>query len=186
MEIERFDDIEDVVLIKPRVFSDERGYFLESFNESKFKKATGFDVKFIQDNESLSKKGTLRGFHYQKPPFAQAKLVRVVKGEVLDVVVDLRPKSKTYGHFKSFLLNEANKHQLFVPRGFAHAFLVLQDDTIFSYKVDNFYAPDHDAGIIYSDDTLNIEWPLTDDELIISEKDQNLISLKQYFENPHF
>ena len=186
MLLEKFDDLKDVLLIKPRVFKDNRGYFLESYNQQKFEELTGIGTTFIQDNESESCYGTLRGLHFQKPPFAQAKLVRVVKGRVLDVALDLRPSSPTFGHHKSFILDDENKHQLYIPRGFAHAFLVLSESAIFSYKVDNSYAPDHDSGIIFSDETLKIDWPIATDDILVSEKDNTLQSFLEYKNNPDF
>ena len=171
-------EIQDVVIIEPRVFKDERGYFFESFNQQKFNEQLG-TINFVQDNESKSVFGTLRGFHFQKPPFAQAKLVRVVKGKVLDVVVDLRKDSDTYGEHFSIILSEENKKQLFVPRGFAHGYAVLEDNTIFQYKCDNFYSPENEAGIRYDDEDLNIDWKLKEEEVILSDKDKELKSLKE-------
>jgi len=179
-------EIEGLIVIEPRVFGDERGYFFESFNKTTFEKELGEKIDFIQDNESYSKKGTLRGLHYQKKPFAQAKLVRVINGEVLDVAVDLREESPTYGQHYSIILSGENKKQFFVPRGFAHAFLVLSETAVFAYKVDNSYAPDHDAGISYNDPEINIHWPIENSKLIISEKDKNLLSYSEYIENPQF
>ena len=161
-------------IIEPKMFKDERGYFFESFNKNKFKQITGIEINFIQDNEALSNKGTLRGLHFQKGEYAQAKLVRVVKGKVLDVVVDLRKDSDTYGEHFSIILSEENKKQLFVPRGFAHGYAVLEDNTIFQYKCDNFYSPENEAGIKYDDDDLNIDWKLKEEEIILSEKDTKL------------
>ncbi|WP_430811122.1 MULTISPECIES: dTDP-4-dehydrorhamnose 3,5-epimerase [unclassified Carboxylicivirga] len=166
-------DIQDLVLIKPTVFGDERGYFLESFNQDKFREQVG-DVNFIQVNESKSSFGVLRGLHYQKPPYTQAKLVRCIQGKVLDVVVDLRKDSPTYGQHLSFELSGENKHQLFVPRGMAHGFVVLSETAIFSYMVDNKYAPDYDSGIAWNDPQLNIDWQLPREQLILSAKDQLL------------
>lgn len=183
MNIQRF-DIEGLLLIKPRIFGDSRGYFFESFNKRKFEKELGFEVNFIQDNESKSGMGVLRGLHFQRPPFAQAKLVRVVEGEVLDVAVDLRIKSRTFGHSQTVILSSENKHQFFIPKGFAHGFIVLSDSAIFSYKVDNEYAPSHDDGIIYNDYQLDINWEL--DSVILSEKDQHLPSFEDYKLRPIF
>lgn len=185
MEIEKF-EIDDLALLKPNVFEDSRGYFLESYNESKLSHALGYNVNFVQDNESKSTFGILRGIHFQKPPFAQAKLVRVVEGEVLDVAIDLRKNSKTFGSYKSFILSGENKQQLFVPRGFGHAFLVKSETAIFSYKVDNYYAPQSDSGIIWNDDTLNIDWGLMSSDIKLSHKDQNLKSFNEYLLNPDF
>jgi len=164
--------------IQPQIFEDKRGYFIESYNHEAFKTATGLKVNFVQDNESKSSKGVLRGLHYQIGDSAQAKLVRVIKGKVLDVVVDLRPGSLTFGEHVSIVLSGENKTQFFVPRGFAHGFLVLEDYTIFSYKCDNFYNKEAEAGIIYNDRDLNIDWNFSEDQLIISEKDLLLPTLK--------
>jgi len=165
--------ISDLIIIEPTVFGDARGYFLESYNQNKFEEIIG-KTSFVQDNESKSSKGVLRGLHFQKPPFQQAKLVRCIEGEVLDVAVDIRKNSKTYGKHISVLLSGENKRQLFVPRGFVHGFLVLSDSATFAYKVDNIYAPDHDAGIRWNDKELNIQWGMEDSEVIISEKDAEL------------
>ena len=161
-------------IIEPTIFEDQRGYFFESFNQQKFNELTGTSVDFVQDNESLSSKGVLRGLHYQTGKFAQAKLVRVIKGSVLDVVVDIRKDSITYGQHFSLELSEINKKQLFVPRGFAHGFVVLSDNTIFSYKCDNLYNKESEGGIIYNDKTLNVDWKLSEKEFIISDKDKIL------------
>lgn len=161
-------------IIEPTIFGDERGYFFETFNKEQFKKQTGEEIEFVQDNEAFSNKGILRGLHFQKGAFAQAKLVRVVKGKVLDVVVDLRPNSETYGEHFSCILSEENKKQLFVPRGFAHGYSVLEDNTIFVYKCDNFYQPKSEGGIIYNDQTLQIDWMLSKDEILVSDKDKVL------------
>ena len=165
--------IEGLVIIDPTVFGDNRGYFLESYNEKEFKEVIG-NVSFVQDNESKSSKGVLRGLHFQKPPFAQAKLVRCIEGKVLDVVLDIRKNSKTYGqHFTTELSGE-NKKQVFIPRGFAHGFLVLSESAIFAYKVDNTYAPEHDAGIRWNDPIVNIQWGLSESEVLVSNKDAQL------------
>ncbi len=185
MEFEKC-DIPGLILLKPRVFEDDRGYFLEPFNKKIFSEVTGFEYPFVQDNESFSTYGTLRGIHFQKPPFAQAKLVRVISGKVLDVVIDLRENSDTYGYTASFMLNDQNKHQLLIPRGFGHAFCVLSPSAIFSYKVDNYYAPNHETGIIWNDPDLNIDWKIPGDEIILSEKDNNLPSFKSYKAHPIF
>jgi dTDP-4-dehydrorhamnose 3,5-epimerase len=178
MDIQKL-TIPSVLLIKPRVFSDERGYFMEAFNHNTFKEQTGLDINFVQDNESKSSYGVLRGLHFQSGPMAQAKLVRVVKGEVLDVAVDIRPDSPTYGQHVSARLSEENKHQLFVPRGFAHGFVVLSEEAIFCYKCDNFYSKEHDGGIKFDDPALGIDWIIPKADLIISEKDQGLPSLEE-------
>lgn len=163
--------LKDCFIIEPQIFKDQRGYFLETFNQKKFQELTGKTVDFVQDNESLSSKGVLRGLHYQTGIFAQAKLVRVIKGKVLDVAVDLRKDSPTFGQHFSIELSEENKLQLYIPRGFAHGFIVLEEDTLFSYKCDNFYNKASESGIIYNDSTLNIDWILNQDQLIVSDKD---------------
>lgn len=165
------------VVIKPRVFGDERGYFFESFSQKIFREQTGSDVVFVQDNESYSTKGVLRGLHFQKGEAAQTKLVRVVKGEVLDVCVDLRSGSETYGKHFGTRLSEANKLQLLIPKGFAHGFVVLSDEVIFQYKCDNYYNKDAEAGIHYADPQLRIDWILPADQMIISAKDAILPNL---------
>ena len=175
-------EIEDVVIIEPRVFKDERGYFFESFNQQKFNEHIG-TVNFVQDNESKSVFGTLRGLHFQKPPFAQAKLVRCIQGRVLDVVVDIRKDSSTYGKHVAIVLSEENKKQLLVPRGFAHGFVTLSDTAIFAYKVDNRYAPQCDAGIKFNNAALNIDWKVAHDIIILSAKDTILPSFEN-FESP--
>jgi dTDP-4-dehydrorhamnose 3,5-epimerase len=162
--------INGVFLIKPQVFKDNRGHFFESFNSKKFNEATGLDVQFVQDNQSLSSKNVLRGLHFQHPPFAQAKLVSVIKGEVLDVVVDIRKESDTYGEYITENLNAENHHQLFIPEGMAHGFLTLKDDTIFSYKCSNYYDKGSENGIIWNDSNLKIDWKIKNP--LVSEKDQ--------------
>lgn len=170
--------LEGCVILKPNVYKDERGYFFESFNEKTFSKNINSSVKFIQDNESYSLKGVLRGLHYQRGKYAQAKLVRVIKGEVLDIAVDIRKNSKTFGNYVSVRLSEHNKKQLFIPRGFAHGFVVLSDEVIFNYKCDNYYNKESEGGIIYNDPTLNIDWQLDQTKYIISEKDLALPKLE--------
>ena len=165
--------IPGLIIIEPSVFGDDRGYFLESFNLEKFQKNVS-PIKFVQDNESKSSKGVLRGLHFQKPPFAQAKLVRCIEGKVIDVAVDIRKESPTYGEHVSIELSGENKRQLFVPRGFAHGFPVLSETAIFAYKVDNTYAPEYDDGIKYDDEKLNINWGLKEDNIQLSEKDKIL------------
>lgn len=160
-------------LIEPKVFGDHRGYFFESFQQNEFDEKIGKTV-FVQDNESKSVRGVLRGLHFQKPPFAQAKLVRCITGKILDVVVDLRKGSPTYKQSYSIELSDRNKLQLFIPRGFAHGFVVLSEEAIFSYKVDNLYAPAHDAGIRFNDPELLLDWKLPEAELKLSEKDRVL------------
>ena len=169
--------IPDVYIIEPSVFGDERGYFLESFNLEKFKENI-YPINFVQDNESKSSKGVLRGLHFQKPPFEQAKLVRCIEGTVIDVAVDIRRGSPTYGKHVAIELSGENKRQLFVPRGFAHGFSVLSESAVFAYKVDNRYAPESDSGIRYDDKELNIDWGLVEDEVQISVKDKNLLFFK--------
>lgn len=176
MEFQR-QSISDVILIKPKVFGDHRGYFAETFQQKRFEDFVGHKVDFCQDNESKSSKGVLRGLHFQLPPFAQSKLVRVIEGEVLDVAVDIRHTSPTYGKHVKALLSGENKHQLFVPRGFAHGFVVLSETAIFAYKVDNYYAPKHDRGLAYNDTHLNIDWQIPASQLQLSDKDMNQPSL---------
>jgi dTDP-4-dehydrorhamnose 3,5-epimerase len=166
-------NILDVIIIEPTVFVDTRGYFLESYNQNKFEEVVG-KVLFVQDNESKSTRGVLRGLHFQKPPFDQAKLVRCIDGTVLDVAVDIRKGSKTYGQHIAVELSGENKRQLFVPRGFAHGFLVLSDTATFAYKVDNTYAPEFDAGIRWNDTELKIQWGIDDSDVLVSEKDAEL------------
>ncbi|WP_299776502.1 dTDP-4-dehydrorhamnose 3,5-epimerase [uncultured Formosa sp.] len=163
--------LKDCFILEPQVFGDKRGYFLESYNAETFKELTKLDVTFVQDNESFSSRGVLRGLHYQLGEHAQAKLVRVVKGEVLDVAVDIRKGSPTFGQYVAVNLTEDNKKQLFVPRGFAHGFVVLSETAIFSYKCDNFYNKASEGSIIYNDKTLNIDWQIDESEMLISEKD---------------
>ncbi|WP_242203333.1 dTDP-4-dehydrorhamnose 3,5-epimerase [Aestuariivivens insulae] len=165
-------------IIEPKIFNDSRGYFFESFNQNTFNELIGQNISFVQDNESFSSKGVLRGLHYQTGEYAQAKLVRVVKGRVLDVAVDLRKSSQTFGEYVTVELSGENKNQLFIPRGFAHGFVVLSDTAIFSYKCDNFYHKGSEGGIIFNDKELNIDWKLPEKELVISEKDLVLPQLK--------
>jgi len=177
--------IPEVVLIKPTVHGDNRGYFMESFRQDLFEEAIGYKVNFIQDNESKSTKGVLRGLHYQLPPYAQAKLVRVIEGSVLDVAVDIRKSSTTFGQYVAAELTAENKHQLFVPHGFAHGFIVLSDSATFTYKVDNYYAPEHDRGIAFDDNDLDIDWQLPLELLQLSDKDKShpaLANAKDLFE----
>lgn len=164
-------EIEDVIICEPTVHGDERGYFVETFRADKLEAFLGYKINFCQDNESKSSKGVLRGLHYQLPPFAQTKLVRVIEGRVLDVAVDIRKGSPTFGKYVAVELSADNKKQLLVPRGFAHAFVVLEDNTVFAYKVDNYYSPECDRGISYEDEALGIKWPLSLEELKLSEKD---------------
>ena len=165
--------IKDLIILEPKISEDNRGYFIESYNQKKFEKIVG-KVLFVQDNESKSSFGVLRGLHFQKPPFDQAKLVRCIEGKVLDIAVDLRNGSKTYGQYLAIELSSENKKQLFVPRGFAHGFLVLSEFAIFTYKVDNIYAPNYDSGICWNDPTLNIDWGIDKSQIVVSEKDSKL------------
>lgn len=178
--------IPDVILIEPKIHGDDRGYFVETFRQDKFEEAIGHAVNFIQDNESKSSKGVLRGLHFQLPPYAQSKLVRVIQGEVLDVAVDIRKGSPTFGQYVSAILNEENKYQFFVPRGFAHGFVVLSDEAIFSYKVDNYYSPECDRGLAYDDSSIAIDWNIETGQLKLSDKDtkqpilENLVECFDY------
>lgn len=165
--------------IEPSIFKDTRGYFFESFNQQKFEEILGTAINFVQDNESFSTRGVLRGLHFQKGTHAQAKLVRVIEGEVLDVVVDLRKGSSSYGKVISMILSDTNKKQLFVPRGCAHGFVTLSKKAVFVYKCDNFYHKDSESGIRYDDATFNIDWILPKEALIISEKDKLLPPFKE-------
>jgi len=164
--------IADVILIEPTVHGDDRGYFVETFRQDMCEEALGCQVNFVQDNESKSTKGVLRGLHYQLPPYAQAKLVRVIEGSVLDVVVDIRKSSPTFGQHVAVELTATNKRQLFVPHGFAHGFVVLSDSATFSYKVDNYYAPEYDRGIVFDDTKLGIDWQLPIEVLQLSDRDK--------------
>ena len=170
--------INGVYVIEPRVFKDARGYFFEAWKQEEFNAHVG-QVDFIQDNESMSSRGVLRGLHYQKGDCAQAKLVRVIKGQVLDVTVDLRRSSPTFGQHVMVELSGDNKRQLFIPRGFAHGFLVLSDEAVFTYKVDNVYAPEAEAGIRWDDPALGIDWPIDRSEVLTSDKDLKLPSLAE-------
>jgi dTDP-4-dehydrorhamnose 3,5-epimerase len=165
-------EIPDVVIIEPQVHGDDRGYFVETFRADKLEEFLGYKINFCQNNESKSSRGVLRGLHYQLHPPAQTKLVRVIQGRVLDVTVDIRKGSPTFGKHVSVELNSENKRQLLVPRGFAHGFVVLEDDTIFAYEVDNYYSPENDRGILFSDEALGIDWKIPHDELNLSAKDK--------------
>ena len=165
-------NIPDVIICEPQVHGDDRGYFVETFRADKLEEFVGYKINFCQDNESKSSKGVLRGLHYQLPPHAQTKLVRVIQGRVLDVAVDIRKNSPTFGKHVAVELSAENKRQLLVPRGFAHGFVVLEDDTVFAYKVDNYYSPECDRGIAFDDKTLNIDWILNSNELNLSAKDK--------------
>jgi dTDP-4-dehydrorhamnose 3,5-epimerase len=177
-------DIEDVIICEPRVHGDDRGYFVETFRQDKLEEFIGYKIPFCQDNESKSSKGVLRGLHYQLPPFAQTKLVRVLEGEVLDVAVDIRKGSPTFGKHVAVRLSADNKKQLLVPRGFAHGFVVLSETATFAYKVDNYYSPENDRGIAFYDENLEIDWVLNEQELKLSDKDriQPLFKDTDYFE----
>ncbi len=171
-------EIEGVIIVEPTVYKDERGYFMETYQYNDFA-AAGIDVKFVQDNQSMSKKGVLRGLHFQKQ-FPQAKLVRVISGEVFDVAVDLREGSATYGKYIGALLSAENKRQFYIPKGFAHGFLVLSDEAEFSYKVDDFYHPNDEGGLAWDDPDINIQWPIAEGmEIILAEKDRANPSLKE-------
>ena len=176
-------NIEGVVIIEPRIFKDDRGYFFESFSQREFEEKV-CKTTFVQDNESKSSYGVIRGFHFQKPPFAQSKLVRVVRGAVLDVAVDIRKGSPTYGEHVAVELSEDNHLQFFIPRGFAHGFAVLSEEAIFTYKVDNKYAPQAEASILFNDKTLGIDWPLSETQMLLSSKDREGTAFKDavYFE----
>lgn len=172
-------EIKGVWVLEPKVFNDARGYFFEAWKQADFDSHIGRHVEFIQDNESKSSYGVLRGLHYQKGEYSQAKLVRVIKGRVLDVAVDIRKSSPTFGKYVMVELSGENKRQFFIPRGFAHGFLVLSDEAIFTYKVDNVYAPQHEASIRWNDETIDIKWPVDPKDVLTSEKDLKARSLKE-------
>ena len=176
-------NIEGVLILEPKVFGDNRGYFFESFHAKEFAEKTGVDVTFVQDNESKSKYGVLRGMHFQLPPYTQSKLVRVVKGKVLDVVVDIRKGSPTYGKYEMCELTEENHRQFFVPKGMAHGFCVLSEEAIFQYKCDEFYHPEAEGAIAWYDSDISIKWPIAEADVILSEKDK-LHPLLKDFESP--
>ena len=165
-------------VLEPKIIKDERGYFMESFNEKTFAEGVGQKVTFVQDNQSFSTKGVLRGLHYQTGEHAQAKLVRVLQGEVIDVAVDLRPNSPTFGQYETAFLTAENQTQFFIPRGFAHGFLVLSETATFFYKCDNFYNKESEGGLLFNDTTVNIDWNFPTEQLIISEKDAILPTLE--------
>jgi len=171
--------IEGLIIIEPSVFPDDRGFFMESYNQKVFAE-NGINVQFVQDNHSQSTKGVLRGLHFQKPPFAQDKLVRCTRGEVLDVVVDIRKDSPTFGQYEAVLITEENKKMVFIPQGFAHAFLVLSDIADFQYKCSNFYNKESEGGILWNDPKIGIDWPKLESEFILSEKDQNWPKLEDF------
>lgn len=164
--------IEGLLVIEPKIFKDSRGYFFESFNQKEFEEKVG-RINFVQDNESKSTYGVVRGLHFQNPPYSQSKLVRVVKGAVLDVAVDLRKDSATYGKYVAMELTEENHKQLFIPKGFAHGFSVLSQEAVFQYKCDNFYAPQSEGAILWNDEDINIDWRIPADKIIVSDKDSN-------------
>jgi dTDP-4-dehydrorhamnose 3,5-epimerase len=176
-------DFKDLYIFEPKVFEDSRGYFFESFNQKTFESETNLKFDFVQDNQSKSTYGTLRGLHFQKADAAQAKLVRVLSGRVLDVVVDLRPNSTTFKKSYSIELSAENKKQLFIPRGFAHGFVVLSETAEFFYKCDNYYNPQAEGGLLFSDPDLNIDWKVPHDQLILSDKDKKNPTLKEYLKN---
>jgi len=169
-------EIRDVILIKPKIFEDERGFFMETYKKEDFERA-GIKGEFVQDNYSKSKRGVLRGLHFQKEPYAQAKIVRCIRGEIYDVAVDLRRDSQTFGRYVGVNLSEENKYQLYVPKGFAHGFLVLSENAEVFYKVDNVYAPDYEGGLIWNDPEVNVKWP--NDNPVLSQKDKSWSTLKE-------
>ena len=174
-------EIPDVILIEPKVFEDERGFFLETYKKEDFDEKAGIKGEFIQDNHSKSKYGVLRGLHFQKEPYAQAKIVRCIRGEIYDVAVDLRKNLPTFGKYTGVILSEYNRYQLYIPKGFAHGFLVLSDAAEVIYKVDNVYASDYETGLIWNDPDVNIPWP--NDNPILSQKDQKLPTLRELIGN---
>lgn len=173
-------DIDGVFIIEPKVFGDDRGYFLESFNSREFAEKTGLSISFVQDNESKSRYGVLRGLHYQLPPFTQSKLVRVVKGRVVDVAVDIRKGSPTYGKYVTCELTEDNHRQFFVPKGMAHGFVVLSEYAIFQYKCDDFYHPEAEGGIAWDDPNIAVNWPISNKDISLSERDKNHPAFKDF------
>lgn len=175
-------EISGVLIVEPTVYGDARGYFFESFNEREFREKSGFKVHFVQDNESLSSYGVVRGLHFQRSPHAQSKLVRVIRGEVLDVAVDIRPNSPTFGKHVAVRLSAENHRQFFIPKGFAHGFSVLSQDAVFQYKCDDFYAPETEGAIAWNDPQLAIDWQLPADSVILSEKDKNHPTLSALFD----
>ena len=176
-------ELEGVFIIEPSVFGDERGYFYESFNAKRFQEQTGIEVNFIQDNESKSKYGVVRGLHFQSGEYAQAKLVHVAKGRILDIAVDIREKSPTFGQYIAVELSDVNHRQLFIPRGLAHGFSVLSEDAVFQYKCDNYYNPQSERGILWSDPSIGIDWQLPASDIILSEKDKKHPLLKDLCES---
>lgn len=173
-------NIEGVFIIEPKVFGDARGYFFESYSAREFKEKTGLDITFVQDNESKSRYGVLRGLHFQLPPYSQSKLVRCVKGKVLDVAVDIRKGSPTYGKYTMCELTEENHRQFFVPKGMAHGFCVLSEEAVFQYKCDEFYHPEAEGAIAWNDPEISIDWPVKEDDVLLSEKDKHHPCLKDF------
>jgi len=174
--------LEGLLIIEPKIFPDGRGYFFESYNKAKFAEA-GINIDFVQENQSFSQKGALRGLHAQKAPYAQAKLVRVIQGKVLDVAIDIRKNSPTYGKYETVELSAENQLQLLIPEGFLHGFATLEDDTIFAYKVNNYYSKESEVGVIWNDPTFSINWGLDEDEVLLSPKDE-VLSLFKDFDSP--
>jgi dTDP-4-dehydrorhamnose 3,5-epimerase len=170
--------LEGCFVIEPKIFDDNRGSFFESFNKTVFEKLIGLKIDFVQDNQSISQRGILRGLHLQRGAFAQTKLVRVIQGKVLDVVVDVRKNSKTFGQSFSCIISGENNKQLFIPKGFLHGFSVLEDNTIFAYKCDNYYSKESEDGVFFNDPELNIDWMLKEEDIVLSEKDEKLMSFK--------
>jgi len=170
-------------ILEPNIHKDGRGYFFESFNKKTFLEKTGLNIDFVQDNQSVSQRGVLRGLHAQKNEFAQAKLVRVLKGKVIDVAVDNRKNSETYGEHFSCILSEENNKQIFIPKGFLHGFATLEDNTIFTYKCDNYYNKESESGVLFNDATLNIDWRLKKEEIILSDKDKKLKVFSEFYKN---
>ena len=179
MEIKKT-DIDGVLIVEPKVWGDERGYFFESFNAREFAEKTGLNITFVQDNESKSRYGVLRGLHFQLPPYTQSKLVRCVKGRVLDIAVDIRKGSPTYGKWVSCELTEGNHRQFFVPKGMAHGFCVLSEEAVFQYKCDDFYHPEAEGGIAWNDPDIAVEWPIPAEDISLSERDKHHPSFKEF------
>ena len=176
-------EIDGVLILEPRIFGDARGYFFESFNAKEFAEKAGLEVNFVQDNESMSRYGVVRGLHFQKPPYTQSKLVRVVKGRVLDVAVDIRKGSPTYGKYVAVELSAENHRQLFISKGFAHGFSVLSEEVVFQYKCDAYYAPQSEGAIIWNDPSIGIDWKVSNEDVLLSDKDRNHPTLCE-FESP--
>ena len=179
MEVKKT-EIEGVLIVEPKVWGDDRGYFFESFNAREFAEKTGLNITFVQDNESKSRYGVLRGLHFQLPPYTQSKLVRVVRGKVLDIAVDIRKGSKTYGKWVSCELTEDNHRQFFVPKGMAHGFCVLSEEAVFQYKCDDFYHPEAEGGIAWDDPDIAVEWPIPAEDISLSERDKHHPSFKEF------